>query len=86
MDGRLILTAEATKNKQNGCVVDNQSLSCSLCSPKKQSLHCNVRYPENYYKWLVWKYALSTKREGKMAGYGQVLFLRFCGPRRSRGP
>ena len=31
-------------------------------------------------------YALSTKREVKMAGYWPSSFLRFYGPRRSRGP
>ena len=31
-------------------------------------------------------YALLTKREVKMAGYWPSLFLRFYGPRRSRGP
>ena len=31
-------------------------------------------------------YALLTKREIKMAGYWPSSFLRFYGPRRSRGP
>ena len=31
-------------------------------------------------------YALLTKREVKMAGYWPSSFLRFYGPRRSRGP
>ena len=34
---------------------------------------------------LMYAYVLLTKRDVKMAGYCQVLFLRVYGPRRSRG-
>ena len=35
---------------------------------------------------MIKTYALLTKREVKMAGYWPSSFLRFYGPRRSRGP
>ena len=38
------------------------------------------------FQILIYMYALLTKREVKMAGYWPRSFLRFYGPRRSRGP